>query len=101
MSFRTIIEPFRIHSTQAIKSISAEQREAALQRAGYNLFGLHADDVLIDLLTDSGTGAMSSRQWAAMMDADASYAGSRSLYRFQDAVRHITGLQHVIPTPHE
>ena len=98
MSFRTIIEPFRIHSTQAIKSISAEQREAALQRAGYNLFGLHADDVLIDLLTDSGTGAMSSRQWAAMMDADESYAGSRSFYRFQDVVRDITGLQEVIPT---
>jgi len=98
MSFRTIIEPFRIHSTQAIKSISAEQREAALQRVGYNLFGLHADDVLIDLLTDSGTGAMSSRQWAAMMDADESYAGSRSFYRFQDVVRDITGLQEVIPT---
>jgi len=98
MSFRTIIEPFRIHSTQAIKSISAEQREAALQRVGYNLFGLHADDVLIDLLTDSGTGAMSSRQWAAMMDADESYAGSRSFYRFQDVVREITGLQEVIPT---
>jgi tryptophanase len=98
MSFRTIIEPFRIHSTQAITSISAEQREAALLRAGYNLFGLHADDVLIDLLTDSGTGAMSSRQWAAMMDADESYAGSRSFYRFQDVVREITGLQEVIPT---
>ena len=98
MSFRTIIEPFRIHSTQAIKSVSAEQREAALQRAGYNLFGLHADDVLIDLLTDSGTGAMSSRQWAAMMDADESYAGSRSFYRFQDVVRDITGLEEVIPT---
>src|SRR5947208_3184377 len=98
MSFRTIIEPFRIHSTQAIKSISAEQREAALQRAGYNLFGLHADDVLIDLLTDSGTGAMSSRQWAAMMDADESYASSRSFYRFQEVVRAITGLEEVIPT---
>ncbi len=98
MSFRTIIEPFRIHSTQAIKSISSEEREAALQRVGYNLFGLHGDDVLIDLLTDSGTGAMSSRQWAAMMDADESYAGSRSFYRFQDVVRDITGLEEVIPT---
>ena len=98
MSFRTIIEPFRIHSTQAIKSISSEEREAALQRVGYNLFGLHGDDVLIDLLTDSGTGAMSSRQWAAMMDADESYAGSRSFYRFQDVVRDITGLKEVIPT---
>ncbi len=98
MSFRTIIEPFRIHSTQAIKSITSEEREAALQRVGYNLFGLHGDDVLIDLLTDSGTGAMSSRQWAAMMDADESYAGSRSFYRFQDVVRDITGLEEVIPT---
>src|SRR5213593_2577454 len=98
MSFRTIIEPFRIHSTQAIKHITPEAREAALQRVGYNLFGLHGDEVLIDLLTDSGTGAMSSRQWAAMMDADESYAGSRSFYRFQDVVRAITGLEEVIPT---
>jgi len=98
MSFRTIIEPFRIHSTQAIRSITSQERETALQRVGYNLFGLHGDDVLIDLLTDSGTGAMSSRQWAAMMDADESYAGSRSFYRFQDVVRDITGLEEVIPT---
>src|SRR3989475_4379854 len=98
MPFRTIIEPFRIHSTQAIQHTTPEQREAALQRVGYNLFGLHGDEVLIDLLTDSGTGAMSSRQWAAMMDADESYAGSRSFYRFQDVVRAITGLEEVIPT---
>ncbi len=98
MSFRTIIEPFRIHSTQAIQHTTPEQREAALQRVGYNLFGLHGDEVLIDLLTDSGTGAMSSRQWAAMEDGDESYAGSRSFYRFQDVVRAITGLEEVIPT---
>src|SRR5437899_781872 len=98
MPFHTIIEPFRIHSTQAISFTTPEQREAALQRAGYNLFGLHADEVLIDLLTDSGTGAMSSRQWAAMMDGDESYAGSRSFYRFQDGVRGLTGLKEVIPT---
>jgi len=98
MPFRTIIEPFRIHATQAIQHTTPEQRDAALERVGYNLFGLHADDVLIDLLTDSGTGAMSSRQWAAMMDADESYAGSRSFYRFQDVVRDITGLAEVIPT---
>ena len=98
MPFKTIIEPFRIHSTQAIRSISPEEREAALQRTGYNLFGLHADDVLIDLLTDSGTGAMSSRQWGAMLDADESYAGSRSFYRFQDVVRDLTGFAEVIPT---
>lgn len=98
MPFKTIIEPFRIHSTQAIKHIAEPERQAALERAGYNLFGLHGDDVLIDLLTDSGTGAMSSRQWAAMMDADESYAGSRSFYRFQEVVHGITGLQEVIPT---
>jgi tryptophanase len=98
MTFQTIIEPFRIHSTQAIRSITPDEREAALLRAGYNLFGLHGDDVLIDLLTDSGTGAMSSRQWAAMMDGDESYAGSRSFYRFQTAVQEITGLAEVIPT---
>jgi tryptophanase len=98
MPFRTIIEPFRIHSTQAVRQISPGEREAALERAGYNLFGLHGDEVLIDLLTDSGTGAMSSRQWAAMMDGDESYAGSRSFYRFQDVVRDLTGLEHVIPT---
>src|SRR5947208_10648760 len=98
MPFRTIIEPFRIHSTQAITHTTPAQRQAALERAGYNLFGLHADEVLIDLLTDSGTGAMSSRQWAAMMDADESYAGSRSFYRFQDVIAGITGLKEVIPT---
>ena len=98
MPFHTIIEPFRIHSTQAIHPIPAERREAALARAGYNLFGLHGDEVLIDLLTDSGTGAMSSRQWAAMLDADESYAGSRSFYRFQDVVQALTDLKEVIPT---
>src|SRR5690349_22773956 len=98
MSFRTIIEPFRIHATQAIKHTTPEERQAALVRAGYNLFGLHGDEVLIDQLTDSGTGAMSSRQWAAMMDADESYAGSLSFDRFQDAISGITGLKEVIPT---
>ncbi|MBI4502336.1 MAG: tryptophanase [Gemmatimonadetes bacterium] len=98
MSFRTVIEPFRIHSVQAIREITPQEREAALARVGYNLFGLHADEVLIDLLTDSGTGAMSSRQWAAMLDADESYAGSRSFYRFQEVVQDITGLKEVIPT---
>ncbi|HYK83148.1 MAG TPA: tryptophanase [Gemmatimonadales bacterium] len=98
MAFRTIIEPFRIHATQAVSFTTPEQREAALERSGYNLFGLHGDEVLIDLLTDSGTGAMSSRQWAAMMDGDETYAGSRSFYRFQEVVRALTGLAEVIPT---
>jgi len=98
MPFRTIIEPFRIHSTQRIRHTTAAEREAALARAGYNLFGLRGDEVLIDLLTDSGTGAMSSRQWAAMMDGDESYAGSSSFERFRDTVQALTGLPEVIPT---
>ena len=98
MEFQTIIEPFRIHSVQAIRFPSAEEREQALQRAGYNLFGLRGDEVVIDLLTDSGTGAMSSRQWAGMLDGDESYAGSRSYYRFQEVVRDLTGMAEVIPT---
>ncbi len=98
MEFQTIIEPFRIHSVQAISFPTEEEREAALRRAGYNLFGLHGDEVTIDLLTDSGTGTMSSRQWAGMMDGDETYAGSRSFYRFRDAVTKITGLSEVLPT---
>jgi tryptophanase len=98
MPYRTIIEPFRIHSVQAIDFPSPERREEALRRAGYNLFGLHADEVIIDLLTDSGTGAMSDAQWAAMLTGDESYAGSRSFYRFQERVQHLTGLPEVIPT---
>ncbi len=98
MPFHTIIEPFRIHSTQRIRHTTPEEREAALVRAGYNLFGLRGEEVLIDLLTDSGTGAMSSRQWAAMMDGDESYAGSSSYERFRDTVQGLTGLAEVIPT---
>jgi len=98
MPYRTIIEPFRIHTVQAIDLPTVEEREAALQRAGFNLFGLHADRVIIDLLTDSGTGAMSSEQWAGMMRGDESYAGSRSFYRFESAVEDLTGFSEVIPT---
>jgi tryptophanase len=98
VNFRTIIEPFRIKSVEAVKFTRREDREAALAEAGYNVFRLKADDVLIDLLTDSGTGAMSSLQWAAMLQSDESYAGSRSFYRFESVVRDLTGYAHIIPT---
>ncbi len=98
MPYRTIIEPFRIHTVEPIDFPTETERHEALERAGWNLFGLHADEVIIDLLTDSGTGAMSTEQWAGMMRGDESYAGSRSYYRFRDAVKGVTGLEHVIPT---
>jgi tryptophanase len=98
MPFRTIIEPFRIKTVEPIRSITRAERERALIEAGHNLFLLKAEDVLIDLLTDSGTGAMSSAQWAGMMQGDESYAGARSFYKFESAVRMITDLKHVIPT---
>jgi len=97
MPYRTIIEPFRIHSVQDIAFPTDAEREAALARAGYNLFGLRSDEVIIDLLTDSGTGSMSAEQWAAMMVGDEAYAGSRSWFRFYDAVSGLTGLPEVIP----
>jgi tryptophanase len=96
--FHTIIEPFRIKSVEALKFTTRDERVAALARAEYNVFRLHADDVLVDLLTDSGTGAMSSAQWGALIQGDESYAGSRSFYRFEAAVRALTGFAHIIPT---
>ncbi len=98
LRFKTIIEPFRIKSVEAVKFTHREDRERALAEAGWNVFCLHAEDVLIDLLTDSGTGAMSAAQWGALMQGDESYAGSRSFYRFRDVVQDLTGFRHVIPT---
>jgi tryptophanase len=96
--WRTIIEPFRIHSVEPIRLTTVEQRDAALEAAGYNLFNLHADDVLIDLLTDSGTGAMSRDQWAAIQHGDESYAGSPSWFAFLEGVQELFPFRHVIPT---
>ncbi len=97
MPFSTIIEPFRIKSVEPISFTTREQRVRLLRSAHYNLFLLQADDVLIDLLTDSGTGAMSTHQWAAVMEGDESYAGSRSFDRFKHSVQDIFGYKHVIP----
>src|SRR5271154_4684160 len=99
MPVKTIIEPFRIKSVEPIRWTTREQREGLLQAANYNLFLLPADDVLIDLLTDSGTGAMSTHQYPAMMEGDESYARSRSFEQFHDSVQDIFGYKHVIPTP--
>ncbi|MFO7573282.1 MAG: tryptophanase [Gaiellaceae bacterium] len=96
--FETIIEPFRIHSVEPLRMTTGEHRRAAIRAVDFNLFGLHADDVLLDFLTDSGTGAMSRDQWAAIQHGDESYAGSPSWYVFLEAVRELFPFEHVIPT---
>jgi len=95
---KTIIEPFRIKSVEPIRWTTRPEREELLRAAYYNLFLLPAEDVLIDLLTDSGTGAMSTKQWAAIMEGDESYAGSKSFDHFRDSILDIFGYRHVIPT---
>ncbi len=95
---RTIIEPFRIKMTEPFKLLSREERENALKKAYYNVFLINAEDCCIDLLTDSGTGAMSTQQWAAMMISDESYAGSKSWLKFEAAVKKITNMKYVFPT---
>ncbi|MEA4931221.1 MAG: tryptophanase [Anaerolineaceae bacterium] len=92
------IEPFRIKVVERVKLTTEAEREAALKGAHYNLFNVPAEDVFIDLLTDSGTGAMSDRQWAAMMQADESYAGAKSYFRFERAVQDVLGFEYVLPT---
>jgi len=95
---KTIIEPFRIKSVQPIRMTTREERERCIKDAHYNLFSLHADDVIIDLLTDSGTASMSARQWGAIMEGDESYAGSPSFYRFEAAVKNLMPFKYLVPT---
>ncbi len=96
--FSTIIEPFRVKSVEPLRLTTRAEREELLKKAGYNLFGLASDDVIIDLLTDSGTGAMSAEQWAALQRGDESYAGSPSWFRFEAAVKALFPFAHLIPT---
>ncbi len=94
---RMPIEPFRIKVVEPIRFTTREERQQLLRAARYNVFRLRSEDVLIDLLTDSGTAAMSDLQWAALLRGDEAYAGARSYYRFEEAVRQLTGYRHIFP----
>jgi tyrosine phenol-lyase len=94
----TLIEPFKIKMVEAIKQTTEQQRKEFLKEAHYNVFLIKAENILIDFLTDSGTGAMSDKQWAAMMEGDEAYAGSKSFFRFEETIKQIMGFQHIIPT---
>ncbi|MCH8145031.1 MAG: tyrosine phenol-lyase, partial [Gemmatimonadetes bacterium] len=95
---KTIIEPFKIKVVEPLRMTTVAEREEILSAARLNVFGVRARDVLIDLLTDSGTGAMSSLQWAGIMRGDESYAGAESFYRFRDRMRELTGFEYILPT---
>ncbi|MFH0989754.1 MAG: tryptophanase [bacterium] len=95
---KIIIEPFKIKSVEPIRFTTITERDEILKKADYNPFLIHADDVLIDLLTDSGTSAMSAKQWAGIMDGDEAYAGSKSFFRFEKVIKELTGFKHIIPT---
>ena len=98
MKYKTIFEPFKIKTVEPIRVTTEHQREGYLKKAHYNPFFLHSDDVLIDLLTDSGTSAMSAAQWSAMMSGDESYAGAKSWLRLEKEIRDLTGFEFILPT---